>query len=182
MLAQAPVYPYILYFQAPAEELPFADSSFDLITVSLAFHWFDRSRFLAEAHRLLRPTAWLVIYNNGFSGIMKENPKFEQWYKNSYLTRYPTPSRNNQPLTNNDALEHGFNLVRCENYSNDVAFTIEQLASYLTTQSNVIATVEQGTENIESVYSWLISSLSSLFASTVSNFSFGGSIWYLQNI
>jgi ubiquinone/menaquinone biosynthesis C-methylase UbiE len=43
----------VRYVEAPAEDLPFADGSFQLITVALAFHWFDRPRFLAEARRVL---------------------------------------------------------------------------------------------------------------------------------
>src|SRR6476661_1539930 len=54
----------IQYAIAPAEQQPFADNSFDLITVSSGVHWFDIDRFLAEAYRLLKPTAWLVLYEN----------------------------------------------------------------------------------------------------------------------
>ncbi len=180
MLAQAPSDSHIQYLEAPAEALPLPDSSFDLITVSLAFHWFDRDRFLSEAHRLLRPSTWLIIYNNGFSGQMKENPDYENWDKQSYQARYPTPPRNNQPFGSEDAQQHGFEFVHQEAYSNDVAFTVEQLASFLTTQSNVIAAVEQGTEDNESVYSWLISELAPMFKASTATFPFGGSIWYLQ--
>jgi ubiquinone/menaquinone biosynthesis C-methylase UbiE len=70
--------PAITYIQAHAESIPLPDASFDLITASLAFHWFDREHFLTEAHRLLRRGGWLVIYNNAFTGHMHENPAFEQ--------------------------------------------------------------------------------------------------------
>lgn len=180
MLAQAPSHAHIQYLEAPAEALPLSDNSFDLITVSLAFHWFDRDRFLSEAHRLLRPSAWLIIYNNGFSGRMTENTDYEKWDKQSYQARYPTPPRNNQPFSSDDAQKHGLHFVHQEAYSNDTAFTVEQLASYLTTQSNVIAAVEQGTESNESVCNWLTGELASMFKASTATFSFGGSIWYLQ--
>src|SRR4029434_8150559 len=57
MLARAPVHERIRYVEASAEQLPLGDSSADLMTVSLAFHWFDRGRFLAEARRVLQPKA-----------------------------------------------------------------------------------------------------------------------------
>ncbi len=49
--------------ESPAEELPFEDGSVDLVTTMSAFHWFDRSRFLQEAHRVLKPHGCLAILN-----------------------------------------------------------------------------------------------------------------------
>ncbi|XP_047456150.1 putative methyltransferase DDB_G0268948 [Mugil cephalus] len=55
--------PNITYKQCVAEELPFADSSVDLVTAMSAFHWFDRPRFLQEAHRVLKPRGCLALLN-----------------------------------------------------------------------------------------------------------------------
>jgi ubiquinone/menaquinone biosynthesis C-methylase UbiE len=66
MLNEAPSGPRIQYLRTPAEQLPLPDASFDLVTVALAFHWFDQSRFLAEARRVLRPSGWLVTSVDGF--------------------------------------------------------------------------------------------------------------------
>ncbi|XP_061782284.1 putative methyltransferase DDB_G0268948 [Nerophis lumbriciformis] len=55
--------PNITYRQCVAEELPFADGSVDLITAMSAFHWFDRPRFLQEAHRVLKPHGCLALLN-----------------------------------------------------------------------------------------------------------------------
>jgi ubiquinone/menaquinone biosynthesis C-methylase UbiE len=112
MMAQAPAHERIRYVVAPAEQLPVESHGADLMTVSLAFHWLDRSRFLAEAHRILKKSGALVIYNNGFFGQMKENPDFARWHRESYLTRYPTPPRNNQPFTEQDARDSNFVLLR----------------------------------------------------------------------
>lgn len=48
-----------------AEELPFADGSVDLLTAASAAHWFDQSRFLAEADRVLKPHGCMALL--GFS-------------------------------------------------------------------------------------------------------------------
>ncbi|XP_030614382.1 putative methyltransferase DDB_G0268948 [Archocentrus centrarchus] len=53
----------ITYRQCVAEELPFADSSVDLVTAMSAFHWFDRPRFLREVHRVLKPHGCLALLN-----------------------------------------------------------------------------------------------------------------------
>uniref|UniRef100_A0A3B3Y3E8 Methyltransferase type 11 domain-containing protein n=1 Tax=Poecilia mexicana TaxID=48701 RepID=A0A3B3Y3E8_9TELE len=55
--------PNVTYRQCVAEELPFADSSADLVTAMSAFHWFDRPRFLQEAHRVLKPQGCLALLN-----------------------------------------------------------------------------------------------------------------------
>ena len=91
MLARAPREAGVRYVEAPAEDLPFADDSFRLVTVALALHWFERSRCLTEARRVLDPGGWLVVYDNVFLGEMKENPKHEWWYREDYLARYPSP-------------------------------------------------------------------------------------------
>lgn len=56
-------WPRILFRQCVAEELPFADCSVDLVTAMSAFHWFDRARFLQEAHRVLKPRGCLALLN-----------------------------------------------------------------------------------------------------------------------
>uniref|UniRef100_A0A3B1JGU9 Zgc:162780 n=1 Tax=Astyanax mexicanus TaxID=7994 RepID=A0A3B1JGU9_ASTMX len=55
--------PNISYRECPAEELPFEDGTVDLVTVMSAFHWFDHSRFLQEADRILKPRGCLAILN-----------------------------------------------------------------------------------------------------------------------
>ncbi|AWP12836.1 putative methyltransferase DDB G0268948 [Scophthalmus maximus] len=56
-----PGFPNITYRKGRAEELPFSDGSVDLVTASTAAHWFDHSRFLAEASRVLKPGGCLAL-------------------------------------------------------------------------------------------------------------------------
>ncbi|XP_026231430.1 class I SAM-dependent methyltransferase [Anabas testudineus] len=60
-----PGYPNITYRRSTAEELPFADGSVDLLTAASAAHWFDQSRFLTEAHRVLKSRGCIALL--GFS-------------------------------------------------------------------------------------------------------------------
>ncbi len=180
MLNEAQLDSRIRYICSPAEQLPFPDASFDLVTVASAFHWLDRSHFLAEASRVLHSQSWLIIYGNGFTGRIVENPALEHWSRTNYLDRYPIPPRNNLPLTESDVQHYDFRLLRREHYTNDIAFTPEALADYLITQSNVIASVEQGKERAEDVHMWLVAEVAPLFQSTSETFTFGGAIEYLQ--
>lgn len=51
--------------QGPAEQLPFADASFDIVTVRLASHHFaDNPRAVSEMARVARPGARILIVDN----------------------------------------------------------------------------------------------------------------------
>ena len=71
----------IHYLVAAAEDQPFDNEEFDLITVSSGVHWFNIDAFLNEANRILKQDGWLVIYENYFTGKMPEKNDFK---KNSY--------------------------------------------------------------------------------------------------
>jgi SAM-dependent methyltransferase len=181
MLAEVPKDPAIEYVEAPAEQLPFPDECFDLITVSSAFHWFQRERFLGEANRLLPVAHWLVIYENNFQGgKMKGRPDFSEWFQTEYLARFPSPPRHGKPLDDEEAEAAGFRLANRQRYSNDVTFTKEGLVRYLATQSNIIAAAEEGAWSLDVVREWLLSSLETFFEGREAVFEFGGAIWYLQ--
>lgn len=54
-LASAQAHARVSYELAPAECLPLADSSVDLLLVAQALHWFDFPRFFAQVQRVLKP-------------------------------------------------------------------------------------------------------------------------------
>ncbi len=180
MLSHAIHDPRIRFVEARAEQMPFADASFGLITVALAFHWFDQRKFLLEAQRLLPPGGWLVIYNDAFTGCMKGNDGYEKWNRQKYLTRYPTPPRNSRPLSELDAFEYGFAPSRIDEFNHEVEFTPEQLVCYLVTQTNVISVVEMGKENVQSVATWLLNSVRPLFCGATETFLFSCQICFLK--
>ena len=172
----------IPYIQTPAEWLPIKGNSSDLLTTSLAFHWFDPKRFFAEARRVLREDAWLIISNNGFSGQMLGNDEFAEWVTQVYDRRYPSPPRNSSPMTPEVSQEHGFRFAHEEDYQNGVPFTIEELAAYLVTQSNVIAATQGGKERVEDIFRWILAQTRPLFKTERPVFAFRGYIWYLQKV
>jgi SAM-dependent methyltransferase len=61
-LRHAAIAENIVYSLSPAEKTPFADNSFDLVTVGQAFHWFDAPAFCREATRVARPGAIVAVW------------------------------------------------------------------------------------------------------------------------
>ena len=51
--------------QAVAERLPFPDGTFDAVTCSQAFHWFDAKQAAAEFHRVVRSRGIIAILRKG---------------------------------------------------------------------------------------------------------------------
>ena len=65
----------IEYSVSRAEQTPFADNSFDLITVAQAYHWFNGLQFCSEATRVGRDDALVAIwvYDLAISGTSIDN-------------------------------------------------------------------------------------------------------------
>ena len=181
MLEQAARDERIDYAVCPAERLAIGDAAVDLVTVSSAFHWFDRDLFLSEAKRVLKPLGWLVIYNNFFFSRMKENAEFRTWFTSDHLKQFPTPSRDNRPFDEHDAERAGFRFVEREWCTNDVPWDANELVDYLLTQTNVSAVVEDGASTLEEVKRYLVREVGQFFPATGrGTFEFGGPIWFLH--
>lgn len=179
MLLENMAHPKIHLLKSPAEQLPFSNKSFVLATVGLAYHWFNRDKFLPEIARVLQDGGYFVIYNNGFSGIMLDNPRFEEFSKGIYPEKYPTPPRDYRPTTEEHLFTNGLVSLHRETYKNEVTFSIDALANYLMTQSNIIAALQAG-ESPEMIYQWLIATLEPYFRQKEEQFQFGGWIEYLK--
>ncbi len=180
MLAECRPQSGVRFRVASAERLPFPDTCFDLVTVGLAFHWFDQPAFLAEASRTLKPNGWLVIYNSGFNGEMAEDPAFRQWAWEVYPARFPAPPRHVGGITDALVEPHGFTLAGKDGFRHDEQMTADQLTAYLLTQTNVIAHVEQGTMPLPEAAAWIHAGVQQFFAVQTRTMKFGGNIWFMQ--
>lgn len=61
--------PNITYQVATAEAAPFADETFDLVTVGQALHWFDVPAFHTEAKRVLKPKGLIAEWGYGLNEV-----------------------------------------------------------------------------------------------------------------
>jgi SAM-dependent methyltransferase len=68
----------IHFVQAPAEQLPFAPTTFDLVVCRLAAHHFEEiGRFMSEAVRVLKPGGQLALLDNVVPGSRRRGKKAE---------------------------------------------------------------------------------------------------------
>lgn len=175
----------IHYSIASAEQQPFKDNSFDLITVSSGIHWFDIDKFLVETNRLLKSKSWLVLYDNHFISEMVGNDHFTNWFPNVYLKKFPSPPRNNTYLWTNENLKtKNFNFVTEEKFNNTITFNKKQLVLYFTTQSNIIAAVEKNETTYKKAENWLDQELASFFENDdiTQTINYGNWIKYIQRV
>jgi ubiquinone/menaquinone biosynthesis C-methylase UbiE len=183
MLKLAPYPDQINYSLAPAEQQPFPDNYFHLVTVSSGVHWFDIDRFLLEANRLLKSGGWLVLYENHFIAEMIGHTAFTDWFLNAYLRKFPSPPRNNSYVwTYENLMQKNFNFVKEEKFKNAISLNKRQLVLYFTTQSNVISAVERNEENFETAEAWLNNELNLFYKDedTTQVINYGNWIKYIQ--
>lgn len=75
----------------PAEEIPFPDGSFDLVTVRVAPHHFSSpARFVAEAARLLKPGGHFLVIDGS---VPDSDPETEEWLHRVEKWRDPSHGR-----------------------------------------------------------------------------------------
>jgi SAM-dependent methyltransferase len=154
--------PHVRYVIAPAENLPVADRSADILTLACVFHWIDQPAFLKEASRVLRPGGLLAIINHGFAGKIAGCDLFSAWARDVYPKRYPPPPRSKSSLDADADLE-GFRHEFTEHFQHDVHLSAERLAAYHLTQSNINAALERGGETIEEISRWLVDQIAPMF-------------------
>lgn len=181
MLAHAHQHNRIHYKIAKAEQQPFEDNYFDIATVSSGVHWFDIDLFLLETNRILKPQTYLVIYENYFISEMKDVRAFSDWFPEVYCQKFPSPPRHNKYLwTNENIKSKNFRLATEDTFKNEIAFTIDQLILYFTTQSNITAQIENNATTYTEVETWLHKELKQFFTTKTRKINYGNWIKYLQ--
>lgn len=170
MLQRARRREIIPYIRGRAEQLPFRDHAFDMVTVGLGLHWFERQAFLSEANRVLRRGGWLLVYDSGFCGRMQENAAFADWV-DRYRQRFPAPPRDDEPTASTVLQRMGFTAVVSDRFVHREVYDLEQLVRYLETQSNVRIAIQREPEEASA---WLRNTLEPLFPAERATFEYEG--------
>jgi ubiquinone/menaquinone biosynthesis C-methylase UbiE len=76
--------PVLVFGVSSADELPFADETFDCVTIANAIHMMpDKQKFLAEVHRVLRPGGLFGFNSLFYAGSYPEGTEkhFYEWLR-----------------------------------------------------------------------------------------------------
>ncbi|UOQ72062.1 class I SAM-dependent methyltransferase [Hymenobacter cellulosilyticus] len=93
----------VTWLEGAAEQLPFPDASFSIVTCRVAPHHFDSvPQFLAEVHRVLRPGGRFLLAD---TSVPDNKPELNQWQNYVEKLRDPSHARNLEPREWQAALE-----------------------------------------------------------------------------
>jgi ubiquinone/menaquinone biosynthesis C-methylase UbiE len=152
----------VRYLLGSAERMPFRAGLFGAVTCCSGVHWFDQEVFFAELHRVLRPGAWVGLYDHYFIGEMVDVPAFGDWFRDG-MQRYPLPPRNPQVGDPRSLEPAGFEKVGEDLFADDIAMTHAELTDYALTISNLVDAVERGIPRAE-IEAWSLSTTAPMFA------------------
>jgi len=158
-LEQAPKKENIEYVVCTAEETPFLNNSFDLITVSQAYHWLDWEKFHGEAKRVGKENCVIAIwmYDLLFSEDEKLNKLILHFYKNVTGPFWDVERKHIDDHYSNVRFE--FDLLPSKEFFIERVFTKEQLFGYFSTwsatQNYLKANGESPIEQVKDAFSHL---------------------------
>ncbi|WP_080057356.1 class I SAM-dependent methyltransferase [Spirosoma aerolatum] len=135
-LAEAVQKPTIRYQLSTAEHTPFADHTFDLITVAQAIHWFDIQAFHQEVRRVAKPGG--VIAEWGY-GLVQPGPDLAPILIDFYRNRigpYWDPQRKHIDHAY-ESLPFPFADAQRERFTATRTWSLERFLNYLRTWSAV---------------------------------------------
>lgn len=180
MLEQAQSAAGIRYQLGKAEELDFARSAFELITVGSALHWFAQDRFYAACRRVLAEDGALVVYNDHFTAHMQGVVECKQWMRTRFAKRFPR-LRGMRDIDESEAVQGGFAVTQRGSFTHVVSFTRAEFVAYLMTRSSTLAAIDSGRETAETVAKWLSNELARIVPSDVAGeFLFKCNLWLLR--
>lgn len=133
---QAVALPNIHYYASPAETTPFAENTFDLITVGQALHWFDFERFNKEVKRVAKKGAVIAVWGYELLNVSPEIDAVILDFYQHTVGDYWDPERLH--IENQYAdIPFPYTNIQTNIFAQKYEWTLEQLCHYLNTWSSV---------------------------------------------
>jgi 2-polyprenyl-3-methyl-5-hydroxy-6-metoxy-1,4-benzoquinol methylase len=137
----------IQYMVSPAEQTPFEDHSFDLITVAQAIHWFDIAQFYEEVRRLASAKAMLAVI--GYNRLLVNeqiDPIIHAYYEKMF-TGVGFKGCRRLVESEYKTIPFPFEEIQTPNFSADYQWSIEDLNGFFYSWSSVQKYREQHNED-----------------------------------
>lgn len=126
----------IEYTVQPAERTSFPDSTFDLITVAQAIHWFDFDAFYREVRRTIRNRGVLAVIGYG---LIRTNPSIDRIISTFYQDVVgPFWDKERRYVDENyQTIPFPFQEISTPHFDNDFEWSFDHLIGYIGTWSAV---------------------------------------------
>ena len=134
-IAAAKPQPRVQYSVARAEDSGLPDASVDLVTVAQALHWFDVDAFYAEARRVARPGALLVVWNYPRPKFVSAelDRRFLEFYSGVVGPYWPAERRHIE--ANYSTLPFPFEQIEAPPFGLKLEWNLEQVLGYVSSWS-----------------------------------------------
>jgi ubiquinone/menaquinone biosynthesis C-methylase UbiE len=128
--------PNISYKKENAEQTNFEKSSFDLITIAQAIHWFDFEKFYNEVNRTLKPGGIIAAFGYGLNYIDDDTDKVIRYLYTDILGDYWDKERKYIDETYK-TIPFPFEEIHTPAFSMQYQWSMEELLGYLSSWSAV---------------------------------------------
>ena len=158
----AGVAPRSAFVAGRAEELPFRDGAFDLLTAAGSLNYTNLALVLPEAARVLDEDGVFVIYDFSAGRRLADDPRLDRWFS-SFEKRYPFPPGYEMDVMNLGFPEAGLRLIRFEEFHVAVPMAAAEYQAYAMSETNVEQAVTAGVPETE-IAAWCRETLHEIFA------------------
>lgn len=135
--------PRALFVNGRAEDLPFADATFDMVTAAGALNYVDLARFLPAVARVLAAGGVFVIYDFSSGRRARDDGRLSSWFA-EFERRYPFPPGYDLDVQAVDYASAGLHLDTFVPFEVALEITAEAYLDYVLTESNVERAVTSG--------------------------------------
>ena len=127
----------IEYSVCPAESTPFADSTFDLVTVAQAYHWINWKEFKKEVSRVCKPGAIIAIwvYFRNRSGDKKIDDAIFNFYENVTKPYWDEARKYVEELY--ETVEFDYELLSVKQFETTLNWQREDMIGYISSWSAI---------------------------------------------
>jgi SAM-dependent methyltransferase len=147
---------------ARAEQLPFADRAFDLLTAAGALNYADLDLFLPEAKRVLGEAGKLLIYDFSEGRRMLNDTRLDDWYA-TFRARFPAPPGYALDVKALPFEQHGLRLEMFEDLEVVLPMTFEAYVLYALSETRVELALQAG-QTEAGIRAWCEQTLQPIFA------------------
>lgn len=144
-----------------AEQLPFAEQSFDLMTAAGALNYADLNRFFPEAARVLQPDGVLVIYDFSEGRRLRDDNRLERWLA-EFKRRWVSPPGYAMDVQRLPYQTYGLRLTAYEELEVAVPMTLSSYLLYAMSETSIEQAVARG-ESEDFIREWCRATLAEIF-------------------